>query len=146
GGNDVRQTSAVNSPVFNLSSTERPVIYFNGSSEYLSGTTTSSFKPSNITVMAVYKLRATGNWPRIILQPYASSGWTSPYSSWSMDAAVGATDQPDFAITTSSTPYGTAAGFSDVLNALVLETGTFDGSTIKTSINGLLRGTANASG
>jgi alpha-tubulin suppressor-like RCC1 family protein/Ca2+-binding RTX toxin-like protein len=146
-GHDVSQTATGSQPLWVSTATNRqPAIRFDGSNDYFTGVTTSYFKPTNITVMAVYKLAATSAWPKIICQPMASSGWSSPWTTWDLTAGIGSNNaNPGSYITVSSTVYtnNSGIGFTNEYITLIL---TYNGSTANLYINGSKRITNSCAG
>jgi alpha-tubulin suppressor-like RCC1 family protein/Ca2+-binding RTX toxin-like protein len=137
-GRDVSQTTSANQPQWvSDAANGQPVIRFDGSNDYLTGVTTSDFKPTNITVMAVYKLTATGSYPKIICQPYYSSGWSSPWVVWGLSAGYGSNAQPYVDAYIEASGHFSNSGIS-LLGEYVLLTEVYDGSTVNLYLDGKL--------
>ena len=141
-GNNVSQSTGGSQPTLVTDSTVLnglPMVHFNGSSQYLLGNTTSLFQPTNITVIAVYRLATGGHYPRIIGQPYAASGWNPPWVSWYLTAGLDGTGQPQAGIGVGNT-YDLITGNTSYLGAFGVLAMTYDGQDETLYLNGISQG------
>ena len=91
---DVQQLTTASKPGYEAGGINgRPTIKLNGS-QFLTGVTTAALKPESITILAVYKTAAVNTWAPIVLQPYASGGWSPPYYAWGLGATYESDGSP----------------------------------------------------
>jgi hypothetical protein len=118
------------------------------SADYMKFLRTAASEPSSaITMEGLWYITGTGGDGNdtFISKPYRTSGWSSPFASYRFGASSNAT-KIDTCITTSAT--FTCASSSAVIPFLNWEyfAGTYDGSNIKTYINGAANGSQAKSG
>ncbi|MBW8782031.1 MAG: chitobiase/beta-hexosaminidase C-terminal domain-containing protein, partial [Verrucomicrobia bacterium] len=139
-GNDVFQNTISSQPTYQTAAFYgQPVLHFNGSSQFLTGLATANLKASNVTLMAVYRLTAHGNSPKIIALPYFSSGWTSPFTAWDLSADTSTNGKPAVGMTIGANHFENSTMLT-ALNTPYLLIGTFDGNMRYIFLNGLLMG------
>ncbi len=146
--NHVTQSTAANRPALQVSSINgKPALRFAGS-EFLTAPITTSLQPANITMLAVYKLAAAGNYSRLFALPYRAPGsWSSPYFSWSLSPSFATSAAPYMDIGTASgawNPIQTGAAIA--LGTTTLLTGSHDGSTSRVYVNGVPKNTVPLAG
>ena len=122
---------------------------FDGINDTINISHSSDYKPTTaITVSSWYKPTDHSNWGKIICVPYALSGWSIPYFSYALSSTDSTSGKPAFggAFTNSGT-YGTVTATTVMdLNEWYHIVGTYDGTSLKIYVNGVLENTSSRTG
>lgn len=123
----------------------KPVVRFGGA-HYLKIPDAASLRPSDITIISVFKRNAsTGAWAKLIQRPhYTDSTWSSPYSSWGVEARNSSGTAWGFYTASSGNVYNSAVTSSITENAFHLLTAIQSGAskTVYSDMSSVYSGTA----
>jgi len=126
-----------------------PALSFDGVNDVINIPHSSDYKPTTaITVSSWYKPTDHSDWGKIICVPYYSSGWSNPYFSYALSSTDSTSGKPAFggAFTNSGT-YGTVTASTAMnLNEWYHIVGTYDGTSLKIYVNGVLENTTSRTG
>jgi hypothetical protein len=101
---------------------------------------------STLTVEGWGNPTSCANFGTIVSVPYATSGWASPFQSWTLNT-YSTNCQSRFVVTNSGTSHPVDnQGQAMNLNQWNQLVGTFDGTTVRSYLNGLQSGTASFTG
>jgi hypothetical protein len=116
-------------------------------SNYINITQNTALRPaSTLTVEGWVKPTSCANFGTIVSMPYATSGWSSPFQSWTLNT-YSTNCQSRFVVTSSGTTHPVDnQGLAMTLSTWNQLVGTFDGTTVRSYLNGLQSGTASFSG
>lgn len=140
-GNDVFQGTAGNRPTYQVGVINgQPVVRFNGTSHTL--VSAAAIKPSNITVMAVYRPTAAGTSPTLISQSYN----VSATNGWGLRAGANSNLVPYADLNINATATTTSSATTTALNSAHLLAATYDGAERKIYLGGVLKATTAVAG
>jgi hypothetical protein len=117
------------------------------SSNYINITQNAAMRiASTITVEGWGKPSSCANFGTLVSVPYATSGWSSPFQSWALNT-YSTNCQSRFVVSSSGTNHGIDnQGLSMTLSQWNQLVGTFDGTTIRSYLDGVQSGTASFTG
>jgi hypothetical protein len=128
------------------------VVYAAGaSSRYMTIPRNACWESNNITIIAAYvPLGYVGTSPaKLLVRPYRTSGWTSPYSSWGIGHSYGTNDRAELLLSAGAAlkdVYVDAPAIANYTAAVVI-TAKYDGTTTAVMrLNGISRTLTTAAG